>query len=74
MPLTFQLWLLFARRNGKQKIFGRPGITMYLREEHSPQQALAARVVFVAQDGTRLVGFAAGIEHAGSVATENFNG
>ena len=35
-------------------------IGLYLSGEHSPQQALPARAVFVALDGTELVGFVAG--------------
>ena len=35
-------------------------IGMYLRAEHSPQQALRARAAFVALDGSILVGFVAG--------------
>ncbi len=35
-------------------------IGLYLSEEQSPQQGLPARAVFVALDGTELVGFVAG--------------
>jgi len=35
-------------------------IALYLKGEHSPRQALAARAAFVALDGTKLVGFVAG--------------
>jgi GNAT superfamily N-acetyltransferase len=42
------------------KTFWTDRITWYLRGEHSPQQALAARAVFVAVDEGKLVGFVAG--------------
>src|SRR5438270_1726121 len=47
-----------AREWGTE-IFWKDRIRLYLSGEHSPKQALAARAVFVAVEGTTLVGFVA---------------
>lgn len=40
--------------------FWKDRISRYLRGQHSPRQALAARTAFVATDGSHLAGFVAG--------------
>ena len=48
-----------ARRQGTDS-FWKERIARYLRGDYSPQQALPARTVFVAEEGGVVIGFAAG--------------
>lgn len=50
----------FRSENKEEEIYWNKRITGYLNLQHHPQQALKERVIFVAEDDKRIIGFIAG--------------
>lgn len=50
----------FRANNNEEQIFWEQRIAGYLKLTHHPQKALQERVIFVAEDDTKIIGFIAG--------------